>query len=208
MFVTEVFESLWNEFWQQYLRVQEQRWSCGSLSGDERRYSQEPESPNAPLTQARSSAAHRGENRSQRPAPFTTSMIKFTIRGHSSDPKTSPLLWGLTEVIHSWRITGRGGVSAPPLVCPFTAGQKNPNQQGTAASPLLHTTNFKDMNHMQFAVSLVLKRLVCNELTRSTEKRSQFNIILEKKKKKKKKRKPSKTFYSVYTKQWYEVYLT
>lgn len=76
-----------------------------------------------------------------------------------------------------------------------------------AAFPLLHTTNFKDRNHMQFFVSLVLKRLVCNELTRSTEKRSQFNIILEKKKKKKKK-KPSKTFYSVYTKQWYEVYLT
>lgn len=78
-------------------------------------------------------------------------------------------------------------MSAPPLVCPFTAGQKNPNQQGMAASPLLHTTNFKDMNHMQFVVSLVLKRLVCNELTRSTEKRSQFNIILEKKKKDKKK---------------------
>lgn len=95
-----------------------------------------------------------------------------------------------------------------PLSAPLLQGKKNPNQQGTAASPLLHTTNFKDMNHMQFAVSLVLKRLVCNELTRSTEKRSQFNIILEKKKKKKKKRKPSKTFYSVYTKQWYEVYLT
>lgn len=102
----------------------------------------------------------------------------------SEDTQVIPRLLHYGE---DWRSLFTAGVLQWEEECqhrPSSAGQTNPNQQGMAASPLLHTTNFKDMNHMQF-VSLVLKRLVCNELTQSTEKRSQFNIILEKKKRKK-----------------------
>lgn len=79
----------------------------------------------------------------------------------------------------------------------FTAGGlqgEEECQHRPSSAPLLQGKKIQISRARQRLPCCTQPILVCNELTRSTEKRSQFNIILEKKKRKRKKENQVKHF--------------